>query len=552
MKTDINDTLRNEGPDVVRDRSDNAAPFKPNGKPKPDERVLIRVAGGQIASIIDRAEAALLAAKVPIMVRINKLVQPIVTSLRAADNQKTTAVLLRPLDAENVIYALNRYAAVFERYDSRRNKWVETDPPDKVADGLLRKGHWIYPIVSGVTTVPTMRADGSIIETPGYDPDTQLWYQPDENLVIPAIKQTPTKDDAATALGLLLQLLDEFPFVDKKLDCSVALAALMTPVLRGAADVVPMFLIRAPDVSNGKSYLVNLCSLIISGRVCPVITGIKNIEEMEKRLGALILEGAPIISLDNCTSDIGGAFLCQVTEQQLVRTRILGQSSMPTCEWLGTAYATGNNVTFLGDMTRRGLICNLDAQTERAEQRTFRQNPKEMILVDRGKYIAAILTISRAYRISKEPVSVVPIASYDKWSKTVREPLIWLGQMDPVKSTDEAREDDPVRSAARRLIELWKSQLKIDTAYTVTTLIKTAHETDPQTTELMYPELRNLFQERAGSRTGQIDAQRLGYWLKGLKNQVHNGYRLEIGKRAHANQYSVTAIETGDLFSVGQ
>jgi putative DNA primase/helicase len=51
-----------------------------------------------------------------------------------------------------------------------------------------------------------------------------------------AHSETPTKADAQAALKLIDGLLDEFPLVDD-VARSVALAALMTPVLRGAYTV---------------------------------------------------------------------------------------------------------------------------------------------------------------------------------------------------------------------------------------------------------------------------------------------------------------------------
>jgi hypothetical protein len=59
---------------------------------------------------------------------------------------------------------------------------------------------------------------------------------------------------------LLTDLLVGWPF-ESSVDRSVALAAILTAVLRGAFDVVPMNLLRAPDVGS-KSYLVDLISTV--------------------------------------------------------------------------------------------------------------------------------------------------------------------------------------------------------------------------------------------------------------------------------------------------
>ncbi len=120
---------------------------------------------------------------------------------------------------------------------------------------------------------------------------------------------------------------------------------------------------RADTPGTGKSYLVDLFAMISTGRLCPVITASKNAEETEKRLGAVLLGGIPIVSLDNCMHDLGGELLCQLTERPVIKIRILGRSEMPECESRTAVFATGNNVAFKGDMVRRGLVCNLEALT---------------------------------------------------------------------------------------------------------------------------------------------------------------------------------------------
>ena len=77
----------------------------------------IRIVNGEIARVVDEAEDALLAVAdaAPIMVRAGMLVQPIVDLLPASEGRKTEVVLLRRLTAANLVYLLNKHAAVFER-----------------------------------------------------------------------------------------------------------------------------------------------------------------------------------------------------------------------------------------------------------------------------------------------------------------------------------------------------------------------------------------------------------------------------------------------------
>jgi putative DNA primase/helicase len=380
-----------------------------------------------------------------------------------------------------------------------------------------------------------------------------LWYAADSNFTMPTIDDKPTREEALQALALLESLLTGFPFV-AEVDRSVALTAILTAILRGAFHVAPMTLIIAHEPGSGKTFLVNLISNMVRGQDCPVITTCKSVEEMEKRLGALLLEGAPMINLDNASDNIGGDLLCQITEQRIVRIRILGRSEAPTCEWRGCMFATGNNVALTGDMTRRGLICNINPKVERPELREFPFNPIERLLSDRGSYVAAALTITRAFIAvgCPTPDGCKPLASYGAWSKAVREPLVWLGKEDPVTSMEQARAADPVRSAARTMVALWKDHLKHNVGYSAADLIKAANnqkcvkdDNGVKEYDWELPELRELLLQQAGTPRGEIEPRKLGNWLVSLRGQVHDGYYIGLAKESatkHAKKYALVKL----------
>ena len=517
----------------------------------------IRIVKGEIARIVDEAEAALLAVAdaAPIMVRAGMLVQPISDLLPASHGRMTDVTLLKPLTSANIIYLLNKHAAVFEQHDRRSRRWLAIDPPSAVATQLLQREQWRFPKVAGVITAPTLRLDGSILNRPGYDPATQLWYAPDGALTMPPCKKDPSREDAERALALLDDLFSGFPFVTN-VDCSVALASLLTCVLRGAFDVAPMYLFRAHDVGSGKSLLADLMSTVVRGLPCPVITFVESVEEMEKRLGALVLEGVPMISLDNCSGNIGGDLLCQMTERPLVRIRILGKSEAPECDWRGVLFGTGNNITLVGDMTRRGLIANLDPKCERPELRTFSFDPIDRVLNDRGAYIAAAITIARAYIAAGcLDVCKTPLGSYGEWSKIVRSPLVWLGRADPVDSMEEARKEDPGRRALHSLIELWRDYLALNMAYTASELVSRANELADPISEHGEPEqeaqteLRELLLLQAGTPRGEINTKTLGNWLMSVHGRVYAGMCIKLVKQSshHGNRYALVEVKQENI-----
>jgi putative DNA primase/helicase len=231
-------------------------------------------------------------------------------------------------------------------------------------------------------------------------------------------------------------------------------------------------LVRASAPGTGKSYLVDVVAMVATGRLCPVITASRSVEETEKRIGAVLLSGSPIVSLDNITHDLGGELLCQITERPIVRIRVLGRSEMPDCECHTMVFATGNNVGLAGDMVRRGLLIDLEALEERPELRVFRHDALARAGADRARYVAAALTIVRAYLAAGAPEVCGPFASYAQWSKTARAPLVWLGEPDPTDSIEEIRNEDPVLSDIREFFGLWPTYMTLDTTYTTPRIIE--------------------------------------------------------------------------------
>jgi putative DNA primase/helicase len=185
------------------------------------------------------------------------------------------------------------------------------------------------------------------------------------------------------------------------------------------------------------------------------------VEETEKRLGSIVLSGIPMVSLDNCMHDLGGEFLCQIAERPVVKVRILGRSETPDCEVHTAVYATGNNITFRGDMVRRGLVCNLETLDERPELRRFKRNTLRQAGASRATYVAAGLTVMRAYLAAGAPEMCGPFGSYAEWSTMVRSPLIWLGEPDPVASIDTTQAEDPELADLRELGEWWRGELRL-------------------------------------------------------------------------------------------
>ncbi|MCC8964525.1 hypothetical protein H8A95_19940 [Bradyrhizobium sp. Pear76] len=498
-------------------------------KPNVDQDGLptIEIEDGELSSLATRGEEVLITAGVAIYQRGGRLVRPIVETVDATRGRQTKIVQLKALDDVYLRDLLCRNAR-WEKYNARSKARVLVNPPSEVAQTILaRTGDWKFPAIAGVISAPTMRPDGSLLTEPGYDRETRLLLV--EPPPMPPIPERPTREDAEQALVLLEALLTGFPFDDEVAEAS-ALSAIITPVVRGAFPVTPMHASRAPTAGSGKSFLWDIVASITIGQPMPVLSTGASVEEMEKRLGSALMAGQPLISIDNITGELGGDALCQIIERPFVDVRILGRSESVRVEARGTSlFATGNNFVIVGDVCRRTVTSNLDPQVERPELRQFDFDPVDRVLADRGKYIAAALTICRAYFVAGKPDKAPRLASFEGWSDTVRSALIWLGKEDPVKSMETARAEDPERAELSDMLEAWSrvigtgSESRRKLADVLTKGLSMSREDLHSELEPSFPDFYAALMAmalRSSGKSMQPDARMFGKWLQRFKGRI--------------------------------
>jgi putative DNA primase/helicase len=514
-----------------------------------DQKQIIRVKSGGRHDAVKATEQALFRAHCPVFYRGGSLVEPLWRWERTAEkNRDALVTMFVKLNVSRFSNMTSKHAARFQRYDKRSKSWDPIDPPKDVVETLLDLGHWGFSTVVGIVNSPTMRPDGSLITEPGYDTRTQLWHKPAGDVELPPIPERPTKDDARAALGLLTGLLAGFPFVkgddDKSVAQSVALAAILTTTLRGAFDVTPLFVFLAPESGTGKTYLVKIISIIATGRDATAVVGCRNPEEMEKRLGAAAFEALPILSLNNLSFDLESDLLCQMVSDGVVGIRPLGKSEMIRCDCRGTTvFANGNNIRLVGDLVRRTLTCHLDAKLESPETRSFDFDPVALVKADRGKYLAAVFTIARAYMAAGCPTldGAASLAGFDEWSKIVRLPLMWLGMPDPAMSMEGARSLDPKREALRSLITAWVTYIGVGKEVTAAEIANLALEADTADTRRF--KHRELFD--ALSRDGRnVSSKSIGNQLMKELGRVADGYRIERVAESRREGHRYVLVDT--------
>jgi hypothetical protein len=390
------------------------------------------------------------------------------------------SIRIAPLPNAQVRRMMSRCAAWKKRIKDRdgKAKEVPAHPPAPIVDQVATLGTWpgLRPI-EGITEIPTLRPDGSLISTPGYDEDTGLWYAP--NGVFPPVPENPTKEDAQRAVVLLGSVVTNFPFAgatdkEKRDQKSVWLAALLTPMARWAIDgPCPMFLFDANCPGTGKTKLCDIIAVFVTGREMPRADCPDDQVELAKQVFAIAMQGDRFLLFDNVEtgSAIGGPVLDRLLTARTVQGRILGYSQMPVLPFNAVIYATGNNLGLRGDALRRIVDCRLETTEQRPEERQDFQlgidcpcgckgDLLNHIKQIRPELVSAALTILRAYVVAGCPDQKLTPMDYPAWSGLIRNAVKWATGHDPCAGRHKLADRDQELSAAKGLLEGWEALCK--------------------------------------------------------------------------------------------
>jgi hypothetical protein len=318
----------------------------------------------------------------------------------------------------------------FQKPD-RRGVPQNIDPPAAMLKQVLSLRHTRQlPSLETQATAPLMRPDGSIVDRPGFDPATGVFFAFDRALY-DVIAAKPDEKAANEALNCLLTPFQHFVFADSA-SKSALLAMIFTAILRPILPTAPGFVITSPNVGDGKSLLMQTLAALGIGRTVGVFSplGGHDDEEHRKRLYAIVEGGEHLAMIfDNVTepqrSQTVAAFLTATawSDRPLAVSRIGG--GYPTRVLFGM---TGRNVLIEGDLPRRMLVCRLAAHAETALLRTYDFDPLVAVLRDRPMLITAALTLLRAAR-QADAAKIACVPSFEDWDNMVRRTVRWCGEV---------------------------------------------------------------------------------------------------------------------------
>ena len=429
--------------------------------------------------------------------------------------------VILPVTLEYMRLALSR-AAKWTKWDGRNRAVIAVDAPIAVAKALMSaSGEWKLQTLTGLTSAPTLRPDGSLLDLPGYDAASGLYGAFDASK-FPPIKGKPSREDALKAVELLRGLFNECEFTGgtNSAHACVAFAATITAILRHSLPTAPAFGFSAHKAGSGKTTIASAIGQICTGKRPPVLALSQDEAELRKAILAILIAGDAVILVDNIARPVDSAALCALLTNSSYSDRILGVNQRAIVPTASTWLLTGNHLEFVGDLTSRVLLSVLDPEVEHPEARFFKRDLGAYVAEHRGEFVAAALTISLAYLGADGAAMSAPRSRFPEWDRLVRRPLLWLGEADPLETQSLIQATDPERETLLAVLVAWREAFD-DRPASVKKAVEAA--------TAGHAPLFEAFQNVAGDRDGSINPRRLGRWLVRHIRRIESAMRLEDG-----------------------
>jgi hypothetical protein len=336
----------------------------------------------------------------------------------------------------------------------------EITPKREVLSAVLARQSWPHlPTLRRIISTPVLRADGTLLQQPGYDAATGFILS--GNSYLEPIPDRPTTQQVDESCTFLLDVfLEGFPWRSDA-DRANYIAMLVTPLIRPfIRTLVPFGIIDASMPGSGKTILTSCVGLMVGQRV---IGWNDSEDEIRKTITSVIAEQIGVVVFDNLEEGtvINSATLARLMTDPTWTDRRLGTNSAPTLPndklWL----ATGNNLRTGGDIASRSIWVRLDPDCPRPEARTDFSIPNlgNWILdpAHRATVLRHVLILILDWTAHGAPLAhnVPEMRQFTKWAKQLGGFLQHHGIPGFLTNADSNRALDDDAAEARAFLLRW-------------------------------------------------------------------------------------------------
>jgi hypothetical protein len=301
-------------------------------------------------------------------------------------------------------------------------RWVPFSPTVGVCRAVLSRTHWAgVPPLAGLVGAPVVRPDGSVLQQPGYDKATRLYYAPKSE--IPPVPIEPSDADVADALELLLgKVLADIPWDgdgDRANYVGLLVSLMLRPYLGG---LLPLGAISATERGSGKTLLIDIIAALYGATIRPWVG---DDDELRKSITATLGGSNPAVVFDNVGEhdSVHAPSLAKLLTNARWDDRVLGRSEETRLVndrlWL----VTGNNIRFGGDIAQRTALVRLNARCARPDLRTGFVIPDLFMWLEdptnRAALMRALLVLCRAWVLAGAPKISHPMRNFTRWANGI-------------------------------------------------------------------------------------------------------------------------------------
>jgi hypothetical protein len=416
-------------------------------------------------------------------------------------------------------------------------KWgrKQTPPPFAVVRDILARPNPPLPPLTRIIEAPMFGKDGELIITPGYHRAAQVYYSPRINFTVAPIPKQPSAQEIEAATNLILDILMDFPFVSLQ-ERANAIPIMLLSFVRDLIDgPTPLHLIEKPSPGTGATLLAEMLMYPSMGGSLPVLTEARDDDEWRKRITTKLIEGAPVIFIDNVRRRLESSALATALTGIVWEDRLLGLNETiqipQRCVWIATA----NNPVLSQEIVRRTVRIRLDAKSDRPWlNRKFKYpNLREWVAMHRADLVHACLVLIQAWIAAGKPVGNLNvgnlIGSFESWAMLMGG-ILKIAGIDGFLSNlnDFYEESDAEGAGWRAFVTAWFAKF----------------DSSPVGVSSLY-ELISSSQEPIEIGLGEGSEQsrkiRLGKRLTQMRERVFDGFRIcEAGKVNGAKQWKLT------------
>lgn len=491
-------------------------PDRATGKP------IIRLIPGEMGAIGDAAEQVLEGA--------GDYYQAGSVIVRVKRDRETGDIRTEPVNEASLGKVLAT-GALWLKWEKGRQSYERSDPPPRYVTMLHRMQDLKHlPVLKGLARQPYLTSDGSIVMQAGYDPDTcTLGSFNPADFELPE----PTEEAARASLAELKKLLAEFHFRADH-DRAAALSAILTATVRSQLPLAPAFNLSASASGSGKSYLASLIALFAGPAPAMNVSYPVRADEATKAVLTMLMPQPAVVLYDDMQTDWKAhGIINRMLTSQTISDRLLGGNKSATVSTATLVLGTGNNIEPERDLRRRVISVYLSPFADTPATLSYDGRPVDAVRAARGSFVGHALTIVRAWIAAGRPIVSVPqLASFEAWSDFCRQPLLWLGEVDPATSLIEQVQADPELEALAALLRAWHREFGMQSAMVRTVL---SHAEEDREGDLYQAMLEMPFMDFRG----EVNRSKFGHYLKKNVNRFAGGLQIVRADNSERNAWAV-------------